>query len=307
MTNDRIKGLIVPIVTPFTPDEDVDIPSLRRLVNYLIEEGADCIWAAGTTGEFAALSDEQRITVIETIVDEVGGRVPIIANISGPGTALTVALGMAVREMGLAGVGATPPYYYPCAQDEMLEHFRHIRERVGLPLWVYNIPVTVKTPVEPATIAELAAEGTVVGVKDSSGAGEPLAQLNVLCEQGGIELYRFLGSVFRITSARAVGAHGVIPGVSSLVPSLVSSAWRAGEAGDVNAVRESNAKLAVASSVQRLAAGGSFDGSRFSGIKSALKIMGILEHDTVSRPLRQLTDEEKEPIPSILRELGLMS
>ena len=77
MGNDMIRGVIVPIMTPFTPDEKVDTSSLRRLVNYLIDNGVHGIWAAGTTGEFATQPDDQRLVAIETVVDEVGGRVPV--------------------------------------------------------------------------------------------------------------------------------------------------------------------------------------------------------------------------------------
>ena len=301
----EIRGVVVPILTPLTPDETVDLDSLRRLVNYMIDNGVHGIWAGGTTGEFAALSDEQRVTSVEAIVSEVAGRVPVIANVSAPGTQLAVDLALAVQEIGLDGVAATPPYYYPCAQDELLTHYRYIRERVGLPLWVYNIPITVKTMVEPATIAELAEEGTVVGVKDSTGAGELLAQLKVLCEQREIELLRFIGTVYRISSARAVGAHGVIPGIGNLVPEVVSGAWNAGEAGDTKRASGYDAKLLLAMEIQRLAKGGSVNAAQYAGMKSALKIMGVLEHDNVTRPLRSLTQEEKQPILAILRELGL--
>ena len=183
MTDDPIRGVVVPILTPLTPDEKVDTGSLRRLVTYLLDNGVHGIWAAGTTSEFAALSDDQRNLSIETVVDEVRGRVPIIANISAPATGLAIELGHAVKDLDLAGIAATPPFYFPSAQDELLDHFRYIQDSFDVPLWVYNIPSTVKTIVEPATVATLAEEGTVVGIKDSSGAGEPLAQLNLLCEQ----------------------------------------------------------------------------------------------------------------------------
>ena len=137
--------------------------------------------AAGTTGEFSALDDEQRLACIETIVDQVAGRVPIVANVAATSTDFAVKLGLALKGTAVDGIAATPPYYYPCAQDEVLDHFRHIRERVDLPLWVYNIPVTVKTSVDPATTAQLADEGTVAGIKDSSGTGELHAQLVMLC------------------------------------------------------------------------------------------------------------------------------
>jgi 4-hydroxy-tetrahydrodipicolinate synthase len=305
VNRDGLYGVIVPILTPLNGDETVDTGSLRRLVNYMIEGGVHGIWAAGTTGEFAALDDEQKLLAIETVVDEVAGRVPVIGNISAPSTNLTVRLARAVQEWGLAGIAATPPYYYPCEQDEVIAHFRYIKEQSGVPLWVYNIPVTVKTVVEPQTMAALAGEGTVVGVKDSSGAGEAFAQLRALCDQGGIEMYRFLGSVFRVTTASAVGAHGVIPGIANLAPGVVAKAWEAGETGDAETARAYQAKVMAATKVMHLAKGGCANAASFSGMKSALRQMGVIDSDRVTRPLRPLTEDEKKGIPAILREVGI--
>ena len=169
--NKKFQGIIVPILTPLNGDESVDTRSLRRLVDYLLDAGVYGIWASGTTGEFPALPDADRVLTIETVVDQVAGRVPVIANISNPSTRLTVDLARAVEESGVDGIAATPPYYYANAQDEITDHFRHIHDRVPLPLWVYHIPQNVKTAVAPGTVAALAAEGAVVGIKDSSGAG----------------------------------------------------------------------------------------------------------------------------------------
>jgi len=307
MTYNRIRGIIVPILTPLNADETVDTASLRRLVNYLLDNGTHGIWASGTTGEFAALSDRERIISIETVVDEVAGRVPVIGNISHASTQLTVNLAQAVQGSGLDGIAATPPYYYPNAQDEIIDHYRYIHDRAGLPLWVYNIPVTVKTAVAPGTVATLASEGTVVGIKDSSGAGEPLAELNLLCAQGDIQILRFIGSVFRITTAGHVGVHGAIPGLANLVPAISSRGWEAGEAGDAEIARECDALLVAASKIAKVAGGGGPNAASFSGMKSALKMMGVIDSDTVSRPLRPLTDEEKQRIPAILKELDLLN
>jgi 4-hydroxy-tetrahydrodipicolinate synthase len=278
---------------------------MRRLVNYLLDNGAHGIWVSGTTGEFANLTNKQRLISVETVVDEVAGRVPIIGNISCPSTQLSLELALAVQEMALDGIAVTPPYYYNNAQDELLDHYRYISDRSGLPLWVYNIPPTVKTIVEPSTIATLAAEGAVVGVKDSSGFGEPFAQLNVLCEQGGLNLLRFLGTVSRITTSTALGADGVIPAIANLAASASARGWEAGEVGDMETVKECNAKLIAATKISTLAKGGGPNAAAFSGMKSALKHMGILDSDTVSRPLRALTEEEKKGIPAILEEVGI--
>lgn len=306
MPNSEIRGVVVPILTPLNSDETVDTASLRRLVDYLLDNGVHGIWVSGTTGEFANLSDKQRLVSMETVVDQIAGRVPIIGNVSGPSTQLSLDLAMSVREMGMDAIAVTPPYYYYSnAQDELLDHYRYIRDRCPLPLWVYNIPQTVKTAVAPSTIATLASEGAVVGVKDSSGAGELLAELNVLCEQGDLQLLRFLGTVFRVTTSRAVGADGVIPAIANLVPEAAARGWEAGESGDMDTVRECNAKLLAAGKIARIAQGGGPNAAAFSGMKSALKIMGVLDSDTVSRPLRPLTAGEKKEIPGLLDELGL--
>ena len=305
MADKEIRGVIVPILTPLNNDETVDVPSLRRLVNYLIDSGAHGIWVSGTTGEFANLPDEQRLISIETVVDEVAGRVPIIGNVSCASTQLSLNMALAVQEMGLDGVAVTPPYYYPNAQDELLDHYRYISDRSGVPLWVYNIPSTVKTAVAPSTVATLASEGAVVGIKDSSGAGELLAELNILCEQRDLKLMRFLGTVFRITVAGGVGVDGVIPGLANLAANASARGWEAGEAGDAATVRECNAKLLIAGKIATLAKGGGANAASFAAMKSALKMMGVLDNDTVSRPLRPLTEDEKKGIPAILEELGV--
>ena len=306
MTDKEIRGVIVPILTPLNADETVDTQSLRRLVNYLLDNGVHGIWASGTTGEFASLPDKQRLISIEAVIDEVAGRVPVIGNVSGGSTQLSIELALAVVESGLDGIAVTPPYYFPHAQDELLDHYRYIRDRVPLPLWVYNIPQTVKTAVAPSTVAKLATEGAVVGIKDSSGAGELLAELNILCDQDDLRLLRFLGTLYRVTTARAVGADGVIPGIANLVPKIATAGWEAGEAGDVETARACDAQLLTATGIQRFANGGGPNAASFSGIKSALKIMGVLDSDAVSRPMRPLNDDEKQGIPPLLDELDLM-
>lgn len=305
MAGKEIRGVIVPVLTPLKADESVDVASLRRLVNYLLDNGAHGIWVSGTTGEFANLTDKERLASMDAVVDEVGGRAPVIGNVSGGSTRLSVNMALEAQEMGMDGIAVTPPYYYPNAQDEVLDHYRHISARVGTPLWVYNIPSTVKTAVAPGTIATLAGEGAVVGVKDSSGAGELLAELNVLCEQSGVSLLRFLGTAFRITTAGSVGVQGVIPGIANLIPAACAAGWEAGVAGDAEGVARSNAVIVAAQKIARLAQGGGPNAASFAGMKAALKLMGVIDDDTVSRPLRPFTAEEKAQIPAALAELGL--
>lgn len=307
MSESVFKGVVVPIVTPLTPQESVDVTSLRRLVSYLIDNGIHGIWAAGTTGEFAALSDDQRLLAIKTVADEARARVPVVANISAAGTRGAIEIASALEQSGVEGIAATPPYYYHYGQEELLAHYRSIHEASSIPLWVYNIPSTAKLTVEAATIAQLAGEGTVVGMKDSSGAGENLAQLVVLCRQRGIQMCRLLGSIYRVTMTRAIGAHGVVPGIANLAAASMSRAWEAGDSGDEQTADRYFSEVSSLAKVLRLAQAGAVHGSMISGLKSALKIMGIIDHDTVTQPLRTLSQEEKDQIPPLLQAAGLLN
>ena len=306
MKNHEYKGVIVPIITPFTLDEKIDVKSLKNLVNYLVDAGVHGIWAAGTSGEFSALSDLERLKVMETVAEEVNGRIPIIGNISATSTKLAIKLAKDSSNIGIDGLAVTPPYYYDSSQSELIDHFVQIKNQTSLPLWVYNIPSTVKTTVEPSTIATLAKDSIVVGIKDSSGTGEKLAELTFMCKRDEIDLKIFLGSVYRIPYAQKLDAHGIIPGDANLLPSYVVKAW---EYGLINSNIESNTymkKIDEARKIQNLSKSGADISSKLAGIKSGLKEIGIIESDIMSSPLKSLTEEEKQPIKNILKSSGLL-
>lgn len=305
MFMDNYNGVITPLLTPITRDERVHEPSLRRLVSYQIDNGVSGLWASGTTAEFAALSVAERISSIEVIVDEASGRVPTIANITMPSTGLTIDFGS--RISGLANaVAATPPYYYPHSQGEIKDHYRRIQDALTDPVWVYNIPQMHKTAVTPDTLADLADDGVVEGVKDSSGTGELLAALHVLRATRGFELVSTLGTTQRATTAFALGAQGIVPGLANAIPAIFARAWAAGHAGDLEAVRTCDELIVIAMGLQSLVnTGMSAQGALYAGLKAALVEIGVLDTDHVTAPFRPLTQEERREIPAILERLGL--
>ena len=298
---DPMRGVIVPILTPLSPNREVDARSLRRLVNYLLDNGVRGIWAAGTTGEFAALGDSERRLIIETVADEVGGRVPVIGNVSAGSTAAAIGAAHAVRGMPLDGIAATPPFFYTHSQEELLDHYRAIAEAGEQPLWVYNIPSMVKLTVDAATTVQLADEGTVVGIKDSSDAGEAFAELVMRCRVRGIDPYRFVGTTWR-NSMAGIEAHGVIPSIANLSPASTAGEWEEGQRGDREAVLHHHATTLRAARVTDLGTGLS---GRFAALKTALKLLGIIDHDTLTAPMRPLTDEQKAQVPALLKKIGL--
>src|SRR5579875_1637861 len=145
MNLERLHGIIPPILTPLTDEEEVDHASLRRLVTYLLDQGVHGIWVTGTTGEFPCFDQAEREAIVRTVVETVGGRVPVIAGIGDASTRLAIQHGRAAWRAGADAVALTAPYYYVNSQEELLDHFRAVRAAVDLPLMVYNIPQNVKT------------------------------------------------------------------------------------------------------------------------------------------------------------------
>src|SRR5579884_296489 len=137
-------GIVTPLVTPIHDDGTPDLESMARLVEFQLAEGVHGFWVLGTTGEFAAFTEDERAAVVETVVRTARGRVPVLANASDAGTRLAIRHARRAHEVGADAVAATPPYYYPHAQTELIDHYRAIAAAVSLPLFVYNIPQTVR-------------------------------------------------------------------------------------------------------------------------------------------------------------------
>jgi 4-hydroxy-tetrahydrodipicolinate synthase len=302
----RLRGIFTPILTPQDDDESVDHASLRRLVTYLLDQGVHGIWATGTTGEFPCLGRDERASVVETVVNTVNGRVPIVVGIGDASTRLAIDHGRAAERLGADAIALTPPYYYVNSQDELIEHFRAVRAAVDLPLLVYNIPQNVKARMEVPTVLTLASEGTVVGVKDSQNDLDWFRQVMTKTADKGLTFRGFLGTRLLIDAGRIVGAHGSIPGVANVVAADCVGAYEASQTGDwATADRHTRRIL----DVQRIIglARGSATASNFSGMKAILKSLGVLTSARVRLPLRTVTSDEEALIQSAVAEFGLPS
>ena len=124
----RLRGIFVPMLTPIDADERVDVPSLRRLTDFLIDAGVHGLWAMGTTGEFAAFPEAERARAITATVEQARGRVPVIGNVGDSSTGLALRHARHAIAAGVDALALTPPHYYPHSMDEMLIHFRAVKE-----------------------------------------------------------------------------------------------------------------------------------------------------------------------------------
>ena len=301
----RLHGIVPPILTPIREDEQIDLPSLQHLINFLLDEGVHGIWVLGTTGEFASFNAHERAEAVSVAVEATARRVPVVANISDASTRLAIEHARHAAEAGADALALLPPYYYVNEQDELLGHFRRVREAVDLPLLAYNIPQNVKAKLGVETVLKLAQEGTIVGLKDSQNDLDWFRQVMTGAREREIELRGFLGTRYLIDAGLLAGAHGAIPGIANVAPRLCVEVYEAALRGDFEAADQATAQLMTVAKISSIAKGGSQTGANFATMKTALKKMGVIETGLVTAPLRNLAPEEEQLIELFVQTKGL--
>lgn len=303
----RLHGIFVPMLTPLHADESVDLVSLRHLVDFLVAAGVHGIWTMGTTGEFAGLPEIERARGVAATIEQVAGRVPVVANIGDSSTGLALRHARHAVEAGADALALTPPHYYPHSMDEMLTHFRALKEAFpSLPLLIYNIPQTVKVKMSLATTLQLAREGTVQGIKDSQNDLRWFRSLVQAIRADGLEeqFRLFLGTRILIDAAFVIGAHGAIPATSNVAPAAAAEAWEAAVHGDFAlAARAQEVVMGYEDLANVAAGGGSAEAASFSSMKLTLREWGVIADGRLTRPLRSLAAAEVVELRRRLQEL----
>lgn len=203
------------MVTPFKKDGSLDEEALRLNIDWYIEHGAPGVICTGSTGEFDALSDEEIKRVIEVTLDQVNGRVPVIAGTSATSTWKAKELSKFAEDAGADGVMAVPPYYYHPKEDEIIEHYREVAESINIPVMVYNNPWTSKVDMKPQLIARLAEIDNVRYVKESSG---DIRRVEQILRLTGEKLTVFCGSDVLPFESFVLGAQGWVSVAANIIP-----------------------------------------------------------------------------------------
>jgi 4-hydroxy-tetrahydrodipicolinate synthase len=297
-------GIFTPLVTPLHKDEAPDLSSLARLVEWQIEQGVHGFWAMGTSGEFAAFDAGEREAIVATIVEAARGRVPVIANSSDSSTRLTIRHARAAEAVGATAVAATPPYYYPHSQDELLTHYQRIREAVALPLFIYNIPQTVRVKVELSTAETLAEHGTVAGIKDSQNDLEWLRQLVLFARGSGLQFAVFAGTRHLIDAALLSGADGAIPSVANAFPALCVAVFESASLGDYEAARRHQTMIVEIERAAATFGQGSKNAMVLTALKRLLVDQGVIDSALLTSPLRNATDGAWNEISARIRAVA---
>ncbi|MDW8262589.1 MAG: dihydrodipicolinate synthase family protein [Phycisphaerales bacterium] len=213
----RFHGVVVPMITPFLPEGQIDTPAIGRIVEHLLQTGAHGIFPLGTTGEAASIALRDRRVVVEATVAAVRGRATVYAGIGGNcfSESVQAARDYAATE-GVHAVVAHMPSYYPLSDREIEAYFLRLADAVPLPLVLYNIPATTHHHLALSVIDRLRRHGNIVAIKDSANDAARLCQLLRLCGgRGGFPV--LIGSSAHFASGLRAGAVGIVPSGSHIV------------------------------------------------------------------------------------------
>ncbi|MFD7202506.1 dihydrodipicolinate synthase family protein [Streptomyces sp. NPDC059893] len=308
-----LRGVVPPVCTPLDETGEVDTASLARLVEHLVAGGVHGLFALGSTSEVAYLTDEQRAVTLRTVVEAAAGRVPVLAGVIDTTTARVVAHARVAAELGADALVATAPFYTRTHPKEIAGHFRTLHANVDLPLFAYDIPVAVHSKLPASLVRELAEDGTLAGLKDSSGDEGGLRR--VLVELGGRDgrtdgpaphFSVLTGSELTVDCALLAGADGVVPGIGNVDPAGYVRLYDAALAGDWSlAAKEQERLVALFGMVD---VGPEADMGRSSSalgsFKAALRLLGVIECGDTAFPQIQLGEESVAEVARHLRAAG---
>lgn len=288
-------GIIPAMVTPLTKNDELNEASLRRLTNFLIENGVHGVFVTGSQGEFWAFSAEEKKRAWEIVVEETNGRVPVYAGTAAITTREAIALTQTAEKVGVDAVSVLTPFFVNPSPDELYEHYRAIASATNLPVLLYTNPDRTNVKISAALLSRLAKIDNIVGIKDSSGdltlTTEYLANVP---ESFSI----VMGRDTLIFAGLMHGAKGAIAATANVVPALVVSIYERFKQNDLKGALKAQEELAPL----RLA----FTWGTFPVvIKEALDLIGFDAGPTRS-PVGPMSDAQREKLRALLKELNLI-
>lgn len=296
----RFSGVVPPVATPLNLDGTVDHGSLARLVDHLIDAGCTGLFALGSTGETAYFTDIQRVEIARTIVDTTAGRVPIIAGAIELTAGRVIETARALVAVGVDAIVTTAPLYTLNSATEVAAHFRTIAAAIEVPLWAYDVPVRVHTKLSLALLMQLAAEGVIAGVKDSSGDDVGFRRLLAANEAAGHPLQLLTGHEMVVDAMLLAGADGVVPGFANVEAEGYVRLWDAATRGDWDAARTEQERINALFEVVFQPTGLSGDATGVGAFKAAMVARGIIDHAVMAPGVESLDDAAVEKIRAIL-------
>lgn len=303
----RFHGVIPPVVTPRSADGAIDVASLERLTKHLLDGGVNGLFVLGSSAEVPNLTNDERARVVRTIAGVNAGQVPLIVGANEQTTNRVIDEGRRMVELGADALVVTSQYYAISDANETETHFRYVHAALDVPLFAYDVPVRTHYKLPTDLLVRLGREGVIAGVKDSSGDDVAFRQLLIKAKDvPNFDI--FTGHEVVVDGALLGGAQGVVPGLGNVDPAGYAKLYTAATAGDFEAaVREQDRLADVFNIVYTPTPGRVSPGAAGLGaFKTALMLMGVIDSNVMSSPMRRLDASETAAIGAILERNGLL-
>jgi len=297
LTKDEIHGVIPPVVTPFDENEELDIEAFRREVRYFLQhDDIGGLLVAAATGEGYALTADEAATLYGVAVEEVGGKVPVLAGIITTSTRDAVLRANLAREAGADAVMVTPVIYFSPSDDGLYDYYDAIGREAGLPIMVYN--AVPRTPISPHLVARLAEIPSVISVKQ--GAAATLDGLSETLRTVGDRISVTWSQDPSLFSGYALGATGSLASIDSVLPQQTINLFNAIQRGDLEAARQLHQGIW---GVVRAMGGGAYDWP--AAVKAAINLQGRAV-GPARRPYVPVSSEQESRIRAALEAVGVL-
>lgn len=277
-------------------DGSLDLPGMRRLVDFHVQEGTDAICVVGTTGESPTVNVDEHHELIRLVVKQVAGRIPVIAGTGANSTVEAIEMTQFAKEAGADAALSVVPYYNKPTQEGLYRHFRAIAEAVDIPVILYNVPGRTVADMSNETTLRLAEISNVVGIKDATGNIDRIGELIARAPQG-FSVYS--GDDASACAAILMGGQGDISVVANVAPRLMHELCAAALGGDLVKARQLNFRLL---GLHRQL----FCEANPIPVKWACQQLGLIE-DGIRLPLTPLSPEYHERVRAAMRQAGLLA
>lgn len=289
------KGSGVAIVTPFHEDGSINYDMLDQLIDYHCEKGTDSIIICGTTGESATMTEEEHLECVKFTIDQVKGRVPVIAGTGSNCTRTAIDMSKEAAEYGADGLLLVTPYYNKATQAGLIAHYTAVAKEAKAPIIMYSVASRTGCNIEPATVATLVKNvDNIVGVKEASGNISQVAKIMALTD-GNIDLYS--GNDDQIVPLLSLGGKGVISVLANVAPKETHDICEKFFAGDV--AGSAVLQLKAIPLIEQL-----FCEVNPIPVKKAVSLMGF-ECGPLRMPLTELTPEHQKSLAQAMKDFGI--
>ncbi|QNP76631.1 4-hydroxy-tetrahydrodipicolinate synthase [Phascolarctobacterium faecium] len=297
MKNPYFGRLLTAMVTPFNADGSVNYEKAADLAEWLINNGSDGLVVAGSTGEAATMSAEEKLELFRVVVNRINKRVPVIAGTGSNNTADSVKMTKMAEAMGVDGALIVGPYYNKPTQEGFYQHFAAVAQSTGLPIIVYNVPGRTASNISPAIVARLAADfGNIVAIKEAAGNVAQVAELySVLPEEFTI----YSGDDGLILPFMSVGATGLISVLSNIGGGILQDVMQAYEDGRVCEAAKLNARMVPLANAM-------FIETNPIPVKAAVTLVTGIDSGQPRLPLTPMEPANKAKMVAVLQEYGLV-